>query len=301
MARKYRLYQIDSFTKDKFAGNPAGVITNADGLTENEMKKIARELNNSETAFIFSSDNPKYDAHVRFFTPTTEVPICGHATIAAHYARAVELQLNTTRVYHKTGAGILPVDIIRQQNDYKIIMKQGKIEFGSVIDGKNRAYLLAAFNLTEEDLIADCPIQIVSTGHSKVMIGLKSSSILSQLKPNYQALTELSKRIACNGYYTFTMDSAERDILINGRMFAPAIGINEDPVTGNANGPLGAYLIHHKLVPYNGSSFEFKAKQGEAIERTGTIDVAVQTDNEEPVEVSISGTAVIVFKTELTL
>lgn len=301
MTRKYRLYQIDSFTKDKFTGNPAGVITNADGLTENEMQKIARELNNSETAFIFSSDSPMYDAHVRFFTPTIEVPICGHATIAAHYARAVERQVDTTRVHHKTGAGILPVDIIREQNDYTIIMKQGKIEFGSIIDGENRACLLAAFNMTEEDVLADCPIQIVSTGHSKVMIGMKSRSRLNQLKPNYEALTALSKRIACNGYYTFTMDSAEDDILVKGRMFAPAIGINEDPVTGNANGPLGAYLIHHKLVQHNGVSFEFKAKQGEAIGRTGTIDVAVQIENGVPVEVSVSGTAVIVFQSELIL
>ena len=78
MRNMYNLYQIDSFTKEKLKGNPAGVITNADGLTEIEMQKIARELNNSETAFIFSSDSDEYDVHVRFFTPTHEVPICGH-------------------------------------------------------------------------------------------------------------------------------------------------------------------------------------------------------------------------------
>ena len=112
MVRKYNLYQIDSFTKEKFTGNPAGVITNADGLNDEEMQKIARELNNSETAFIFSSDSSEYDAHIRFFTPRNEVPICGHATIAAHYARAIENNLDTSRVFHKTGAGILPVDVI---------------------------------------------------------------------------------------------------------------------------------------------------------------------------------------------
>ncbi len=84
-------------------------------------------------------------------------------------------------------------------------------------------------------------------------------------------------------------------------MFAPAIGINEDPVTGNANGPLGAYLVHHKLVKHNGSSFRFKAKQGEAIQRTGTIQVEARIENGQPVEVNISGEAVIVFQTELIL
>ncbi|GAA0360782.1 PhzF family isomerase [Bacillus horti] len=299
--RIFRLYQIDSFTKNKFSGNPAGVITNADGLTENEMKKIARELNNSETAFVFSSTDHTYDVHVRFFTPTVEVPICGHATIAAHYARAVEQQLDTTRVRQKTGAGILPVDVIREENDYKVVMRQGKIEFGSVIEGENRDFLLDALHITDQDLLANCPIQVVSTGHSKVMIGIKNSILLHQLNPKFEALTQLSKRLACNGYYVFTMDSAEEDILVKGRMFAPAIGINEDPVTGNANGPLGAYLVHHKLVKHDGSSFRFKAKQGEAMERTGTIEVEVQLEKGEPFEVSVSGKAVIVFQSELIL
>lgn len=203
------------------------------------MQKIARELNNSETAFIFSSDGIEHDVHVRFFTPTNEVPICGHATIAAHYARAVENGLDTTRVYQKTGAGILPVDIIKENEDYKIVMTQGEIEFGSIIDGINKEELLAALNIKNSDLIADYEIQIVSTGHSKVMVGIKSIETLNSLNPNYDTLSKLSKVIECNGYYVFTVDSEENDILIHGRMFAPAIGINEDPVTGNANGPLG--------------------------------------------------------------
>ncbi|QYR20917.1 PhzF family isomerase [Paenibacillus sp. sptzw28] len=301
MTREYRLYQIDSFTKHKFTGNPAGVITNADGLTESEMKSIARELNNSETAFIFSSSDSRYDVHLRFFTPTTEVPICGHATIAAHYARAVEQQLGTTRVMHKTGAGILPVDIIREENDYKIIMKQGKIEFGPFIEGEHRETLLSALRVTEEDLLPSCPIQVVSTGHSKVIVGIKSSTLLNRLKPNYGALSHLSKLIQCNGYYMFTMDSTDDDILIKGRMFAPAIGINEDPVTGNANGPLGAYLVHHNIVNHDGDRFRFKAKQGEAIERTGIVKVEVKIEHGEPVEVYVSGEAVIVFQSKLTI
>lgn len=300
MIRKYNLYQIDSFTKEKFAGNPAGVITNADGLTDYEMQKIARELNNSETAFIFSSDSNDYDVHIRFFTPTNEVPICGHATIAAHYARAIENGLNTSRVYHKTGAGILPVDIIKENEDYKIVMTQGKIQFGSIIDGKDKEQLLAALNIKNSDLLENYKIQIVSTGHSKIMVGIKSIGTLNTLHPDYNALSKLSKVIKCNGYYVFTVDPQDDDILIHGRMFAPAIGINEDPVTGNANGPLGAYLIHHNFVKHNNSLFKFRAKQGEAIKRPGIIEVEVKIEDKEPVEVKISGNAMIVFKSELS-
>lgn len=301
MVRKYNLYQIDSFTKEKFTGNPAGVITNADGLNDEEMQKIARELNNSETAFIFSSNSSEYDANIRFFTPRNEVPICGHATIAAHYARAIENNLDTSRVYHKTGAGILPVDVIRENNDYKIVMTQGKIEFGNIIDGMNREKLLTALNIKESDLLEDYKIQIVSTGHSKVMIGIKSVEKLHSLDPNYDELSKLSKTINCNGYYVFTIDTEDSDILVHGRMFAPAIGINEDPVTGNANGPLGAYLVHYNLVNHDKKSFRFKAKQGEAIKRAGIIEVEVKIENNEPVEVKISGNAVVIFKSELVL
>ena len=282
-------------------GNPAGVITNADGLTSDEMQKIARELNNSETAFIFSSNNNEYDVHIRFFTPTNEVPICGHATIAAHYARAVENKLDTSRIYHKTGAGILPVDIVKENDDYKIIMTQGKIEFGNIIEGINKEELLSALNISDNDLLENYEIQIVSTGHSKVMIGIKSIETLNTMRPNYDALSKLSKIIKCNGYYVFTVDSQDSDILVHGRMFAPAIGINEDPVTGNANGPLGAYLVHHNLVKHNNSLFRFKAKQGEAIKRPGIIEVEVKIEDNEPVEVKISGNAVIIFKSELSL
>jgi len=84
-------------------------------------------------------------------------------------------------------------------------------------------------------------------------------------------------------------------------MFAPAIGINEDPVTGNANGPLGAYLVHYKLVSHNGTKFSFKVIQGEAIGRAGTMEVQVKIQNDQPIEVKIVGNAVIAFFTELML
>ncbi len=129
--KTYRLYQIDSFTRERFHGNPAGVVPNADGLTEEQMQRIAREMNNSETAFIFSSASPDYDVEVRFFTPTTEVPLCGHATVAAHYVRAIEGVAVSGQVLQKTKAGILPVDIIREDSDYSIIMTQGTPEVGT--------------------------------------------------------------------------------------------------------------------------------------------------------------------------
>jgi PhzF family phenazine biosynthesis protein len=299
--KKYHLYQVDSFTKEKFKGNPAGVITNADGLSEDDMQRIARELNNSETAFIVSSDHDAYEVYLRFFTPIQEVPSCGHATIAAHYVRALENKLDSTWIYQKIGAGILPVEILKEEDDYEIVMTQGQIEFGSFIEGENQKHLLSALGIAQEERLESFPIQIVSTGHSKVLIGVKNQHILDRLEPNYNRLARLSEAIECNGYYVYTLDSDEEDIFIHGRMFAPAIGINEDPVTGNANGPLGAYLVHHQLVEHNHSLFSFNAKQGEKIGRPGVIRVEVSINHDEPVKVKIAGNAVVVFQSDLMI
>ena len=298
MKKAYKVYQIDSFSDKKFLGNPAGVVYNADGLNEVDMQRIARELNNSETAFIFSSDSKEYDVHVRFFTPLKEVPICGHATIAAHYVIALENNLKEkTCIRQKTGAGILPVEIEPLGNSYNIVMTQGKVEFGNIIEGNDLGRLVSALGIDNNDLITEAPVQIVSTGHSKVMIGIKDYQQLHNLTPDMGELNKLSEKINCNGYFVFTFDSNEADILIKGRMFAPAIGIEEDPVTGNANGPVGVYIVKYKLAEFD-DNLKFSAKQGMSIDREGKINVNVSI---EPVKVQVSGTATVVFKTEIEL
>ncbi|EFH79930.1 PhzF family isomerase [Ktedonobacter racemifer] len=300
--KHYRLYQVDAFTQQKFRGNPAGVVSNAEGLSSAQMQAIAREMNCSETAFILPSEGPDHEVHIRYFTPTTEVPVCGHATIAAHYVRAKELGLPTqTCVPTLTGAGILPIEIDWENDDYKVVMTQGKVEFGKVLQEDEQETLLHALALRRETLLEQCPIQIVSTGHSKVLLGITSRSILNQLTPNMEVLRKLSSQIGCNGYFIFTFDSDVPGILTWGRMFAPAIGILEDPVTGNAHGPLGAYLVHHQLFSLQGGHFSFVGRQGEAIQRTGQVEVVVCGREEEPELVQVGGQAVTVFQTEITL
>lgn len=299
--KKYTVYQVDSFTKESFKGNPAGVVLNADGLSESQMQLIARELNNSETSFLFPPDGDDCDGVIRYFTPKTEVPTCGHATIAAMYAKAVVENLSSAVYRIRTKIGALPFEIIQTHDDYKIVMTQGKIQFETPFEGELKTKICTDLGLNEADLNEKCPVQIVSTGHSKVMIGIKSRQRLNGLTPNLAALSELSRIINCNGYFVFTFDSDSEDILTYGRMFAPAIGINEDPVTGNANGPLGAYLVRHGLADISENQFCFKGKQGEAINRLGTVAVKVTIENNQPVLVQIAGEAVIVFKTEIAI
>jgi PhzF family phenazine biosynthesis protein len=300
--RKYDVYQVDSFTSQPFTGNPAGVVLSADGLTEREMLSIARELNNSETAFIFSSNDPDhYDIHVRFFTPTVEVPICGHATIAAHYVRAIAQKFAHCIIIQKTGAGLQPIEITPQKNDYIITMTQGPISFSEILSPSIQHKIICALGLTDSELDKRCPIQIVSTGHSKIMIGIKQNQTLHRLQPNLSQLKDLSLQLGCNGYFVFTLETTDDESLTHGRMFAPAIGINEDPVTGNAHGPLGAYLVRHKLIQAIGNEVEFTGTQGEALGRPGKVRVIVSVKNGLPEQVKISGHAVIIFKTTIVL
>lgn len=295
--KKLTVYQIDSFTKTKFKGNPAGVVVNADGLSDAQMQVIARELNNSETAFLFQADDNSCDGVIRYFTPTIEVPICGHATIAAMYAKAIDENIETCILKMKTKIGVLPFEVQKNGGDIKVWMTQGAIEIQEALSPEIQKDLLEILGLEFQELDHRCPIQIASTGHSKVMIGIKSRKKLNNLKPNLSELSRLCERIDCNGYYVFTLDSNNSDILCYGRMFAPAIGINEDPVTGNANGPLGAYLIHNDIVEIKSDTFNFKSAQGEAIGREGIVEVSVSLQDKKPTLVRITGEAVIVFKT----
>lgn len=300
--KKYRLYQVDSFTKERFCGNPAGVVPNADGLTEDEMKRIARELNNSETAFIFQPKSDEYDVEVRFFTPKTEVPICGHATVAAHYVRAIEGAAVSGRVIQKTKAGLLPVDIISKEDGYAVVMTQGKPKVGEPFDRKIVRRIAEGLGISEDDIREDCPVAIASTGHSKVMIGIKSTDMLHRLEPDMAALASQSAEIGCNGYYVFTVNPEEK-ILVHGRMFSPAIGVLEDPVTGNANGSLGIYLVHFGVCrdKETEDAFDFDIMQGEAIQRAGKMHVHIKKENGAPVLAQITGEAMTVFSSEIVL
>ena len=303
MPSPYTLYQVDSFTTEKFKGNPAGVVSNADGLSELQMQAIAREMNCSETAFVFSSQDPtSHDIYIRYFTPTVEVPVCGHATIAAHYVLAKERGLDRITTFRtKTGIGVLDIEIQPRGDSYKIVMTEGEIEFQPILTRDQLNRILEALGLTISDWDPRFPAQIVSTGHSKVLIGIKSRETLNRLSPDFRRLAYLSPSIGSNGYFVFTFDSDEAEILTYGRMFAPAIGIDEDPVTGNAHGPLGAYIAWYGLVPPDNNRLVFWGKQGETMNRPGCVEVRVDVENNLPRRVQIAGEAVIVFRTELVL
>lgn len=281
---------VDAFTRTPDTGNRAGVVLDADSLSVEQMQKIAAYAGYSETAFVHKPDAPDHDAYVRYFTPSSEVPICGHATIATHFLRASLLGLEQYPLRAKTGVGILPVSIEQSGTDTLVSMQQGSVEFGKSFSTNQRIRLAEALGIAESDFVENLPIQIVSTGHSKVMVPMHSRTLMNGLAPSGEKLSAMSREVQCNGFFTFTVEGSKSSPETHGRMFAPAIGIYEDPVTGNANGPLGAYLTHYKLVDFE-QTLTFKAHQGHAMGKPGTVYVSV--DRRGGINISIAGEAVI--------
>ena len=234
---------------------------------------------------------------MRYFTPTAEVPLCGHATIAAHFVRARVLDLPSGSVAQRSPAGRITVDVERgEDGSVGVCMHQLPPEFGPAFDVAERAGLLAALGLDEGDVDARCPVQEVSTGHGKLLLGLRDRDRLFALRPDQPALAAATRALGAHGVHVFTLDAREEGVAAACRMFAPAIGIPEDPVTGNGNGPLGAYLARHRLLPHDGRELRFVAAQGETMGRKGYARVTVTLTGGEPTGVAVGGDAVVAFE-----
>lgn len=154
-----------------------------------------------ETAFLLHSDDS--DVRIRYFTPTVEVPICGHATVAAHYVRAKVLGLGNCTIWQTSLAGKHRVTIEKHNDDYRISLEQGTPGFEPPLEGETREAIINALHLTEDDILPGLPIQVATTGHSKVMIPLKPEVDIDALSPDLAALSAISKQIGCNGFFPF--------------------------------------------------------------------------------------------------
>lgn len=291
---------VDAFTRAPFQGNRAGVVFDADGLSERQMQAIATEVGASETAFLLAPTGDDHDVWIRFFTPTVEVPSCGHATIAAHYSRAVRERMEPGRVMHRTGIGVLPVDIERDERDYRVTMTQATPVFGRQVQGAAADRLLAALDIGVAELDPRGPLEWVDTGNSKIIVPLKRRATLDGLRPEADGLLAFHREVPSGGVFVFSLERPDEHALTRARMFAPQIGIPEDPVTGNGNGPLGAYLVRHGLVEHDGQTLRFRGIQGEAMGRPGRVDVRVDIEDEDPVRVAVSGEAVVAIQGRLT-
>ena len=287
MKTLHNVFQIDAFTNQPFKGNSAGVVY-SDELNDMEMQLIAREFNLSETAFISNSD--KADFNLRWFTPKVEVKLCGHATIASmHYLVERGIIKRFSEVTFNTLSGILTC---KSKNDlYYLYLPIPKIE---LFEG-NRKEILEALSIKSESINTDFPLFLAD--QSYLFIYVKSLEELGKLKPDFISLLKLTKeKKGFDAVTVFTTETFEKDNSAHSRFYAPAFGIDEDPVTGSANGPLLMVLMKLGLISNKKGKSEFIFEQGDFLGREGRIIVAYSPKENK---FSIAGNAVTILKGEL--
>ncbi len=317
--RSYRFLQLDVFTDKAFSGNPLAVFPQAEGLSDEEMMKIAREMNLSETVFVLkakksdvpSASEPTALRQLRIFTPVREIPFAGHPVVGTWNALAREGVAplpdggnGWTRIYHKVGIGVLPVDIeFKDGQPVQVVMTQGVFEILDEIDDRNdKAELARALGHSRENLDESLPIQVITTGLSCLAVPFRSLADLRHCRVNASLLAEIYTRRGATGCHIFTRETLEAGASrAHARFFAPADNIAEDPATGSACGALGAYLVHHgalTLKPQDGR-YNFVIEQGDFMHRPSRINLDVKGNTRMIEEVRVGGSSVLVAKGEV--
>lgn len=298
--KKYNFYQLDVFTRKAFSGNPLAVFPEAEGLTDEEMQRIALEMNLSETVFVFSSSNAL--RRLRIFTPTQELPLAGHPVVGtwnllAQLGVTPQIENGLIEVRQELKLGVLPVAIeFREEKPFHVTMTQGKFEAGEITaDEREMEKLARGLGLQVSDLRADLPIQTVSTGIKALVVPIISLEALSRCRINSSLLSELYLAQGAIGCYVFTFETIEKDSRIHARFFAPDDNIAEDAATGSAAGSLSGFLVYHGAL----EAGKFIIEQGDFMKRPSRIFAEVTGAKGTIEKVKIGGNSVIIAKGEV--
>lgn len=298
--RSIAIRQVDSFTAVPHTGNPAGVVLDAAALSGGQMQSIAREMNLSETAFVLPPTRQGADLRIRWFTPTVEVPLCGHATIAAFHSLAEERLLGIAgpgsySFNLETAGGILPVRVERKEGGDLVYLGLKVPEFEKVPHLKVDLVRLLAIPAVEFDN------RVPILRESYLYVFIRRLHTLFTLKPNFLNISTFLSSRGLGGLCLYTLETIDRESKVHSRFFAPNCGINEDPVTGSSHGPLGVILHDHGLLPAPDGSCVFQGEQGDAIARRGRVLVEVAGSGGKATSVTIGGQAVTVLRGEMVV
>ncbi|MFC7155631.1 PhzF family phenazine biosynthesis protein [Halomarina halobia] len=284
-----RTLLVDAFTEEPLSGNAAGVVPDGGGLTADQMQAVARELHASETAFFTESEEA--DRRVRYFTPETEVDLCGHATVAGHALLHEEGAIDAGTHALATNVGVLEIDV---EADGAVWMTQGPPELREV--DVRHAEVADALGVEEralEEVADDLPLAWSSTGLAFLVVPVARLDDLGNAEPDVAAVEALCEAVDATGVYAFTFETLDPDAALHGRMFAPLAGVPEDPVTGTASGAVGAYLREYDA--FDDLPAEMAFEQGHFVKRPGRALVRARD------EIRVGGRAVTVFDGTLSI
>jgi trans-2,3-dihydro-3-hydroxyanthranilate isomerase len=305
-SRTLRFYQADVFTSRPFGGNPVAVIPEGQGLTDRELQQIAREMNLSETVFVLPPTDPNAVLKVRIFTPSQEIPFAGHPIIGTFFVLGklgrLPLQGSITRMLYECNLGSFAIEVqVHEGVILRVVMSQPKPEFlGRVEDVQDLYEVAKALGLNKNQITdTKFPVELVSTGLPIMIVPVRTLTAVRSITPDVTGINEVCGRYGANGMMVFTTMTVEDISAVHTRMFAPPIGVVEDPATGSASGALGAYLVQNGIVEV-GPTTEILAEQGYELERPSRILIQVESDDDVIQEVKIGGQAVMVIEGSLT-
>jgi trans-2,3-dihydro-3-hydroxyanthranilate isomerase len=274
---RFRYVVVDVFTSTPLTGNQLAVFTDAREIPEDQLQPLARELNYSETTFVFP---PEADGHIRMriFTPAAELPFAGHPTLGTAFVMAAPLQLIEIKI--ETGSGTVPVTLERE--GARIVFGRMEQPLPSVTPFDGEEELCRILGVETQ-----LPVELYDNGMRNVYVTLASEDELAALRPNQQELAELGPV----GIYC----AAGEALRWRSRMFAPAFGVAEDPATGSAAGPLALHLARHRRIAFGD---EIEIHQGVEIGRPSTLYARVDGSADALERVEVGGSAVVVARGE---
>ena len=298
-----RIFQVDAFTATRFTGNPSTVVLDADGQSDATLSAVAGEFSHAEVAFVFAANGPDHDVRLRFFNARTEVPFVGHSTVAAH-AVLLALGRRSVGTYRQhSGTGIIEVMARVEQlatgSGTLIEFRQTAPELDAPLPFKTTLRVAEALRLPATQLHEIMPARIARKGSTRLLVPIADPRQLDTLTPNADTLLSLGSELGTEGFFVFALNRNSDEWTTESRMFCPALGIPEDPVSGNAHAMLAAYLWD--LGHFGKNSTTFIGRQGRQMKRPGQVSVKLEVDQGTLVAAHIGGTAVIVSEGTLAL
>jgi trans-2,3-dihydro-3-hydroxyanthranilate isomerase len=297
MAREHAFVQVDVFTDRPLTGNALAVVLDGQGLTADEMQAIAREMNLAETTFVVPTTRSDCAARVRIFTPGRELPFAGHPTLGTAWvlARHGLVPSGARRFALEEGIGRVPVEL---EGESFVWMSQQAATFGPELH--DRPGVARALGLEAGDLRPGAPVQPVSSGNIFVFVALRDRVTVDRASGlDLRALQSLPEVAAAAGVFLFAIDDADGYRLYS-RMFAPQLGVPEDPATGSAAGPLGAYLVRHGLAKGSGE-LTLVSEQGTKMKRPSFVHIRLNAQGSEATNLRAGGSVVPVLDGRLRL
>jgi len=294
--RSYRFLQFDVFTEHLFGGNQLAVFPDGRGLTAETMQAVAKEMNFSETTFVLPPEMPGTDFRLRIFTPGSELPAAGHPTIGSTFALARVGNLAPGRESFVFGLGVGPtlVALTWKGADLSFAwMTQSLPAFSEPLT--NRALAASALGVPDSAVGGTgLPVQVVSCGVPFVFVPLTTRRAVDNAMINREALNMLLHQagVEANGVFLFSTERGTDKATAYSRMFAPALGVFEDPATGIASGPLGCYLVRHKVVPA-AKAGAMLSLQGVKMGRPSHVHISIGAEGTEIRSVRVGGESVL--------